>query len=183
MNNSEHLEQVAWKDIPGYEGLYQINKMGQVKNIRFGREMPLKPGLMRDYYGYRLSKNGKSRTERPNRLVLMAFARLPNENEQANHKNGDKLDNRLDNLEWVTPSENVIHSFEILGREKPVPPRYFGQNHPRSKITNKQAKEIYLAYKKGEGIASLARKYNIGETTVRHLVKGDTWKCLNMMNK
>ncbi|ADI23905.1 HNH endonuclease family protein [Enterococcus phage EFRM31] len=99
-----------WKDIKGYEGLYQVSNLGRVKSLKFGKERILKTGV--DRYGYisvNLYKNNKRKLCKVHRLVAQAF--IPNhENKpQVNHIDEDKTNNMVSNLEWVTAKENVNH--------------------------------------------------------------------------
>lgn len=97
----------VWKDIIGYEGLYQISNLGQVK--RDGRI--LKQNLDgRGYLGLALSKNGKAKTNRIHKLVAWHFVGGFNEGLQVNHIDGNKQNNKSTNLEWVTHKENAIHA-------------------------------------------------------------------------
>jgi hypothetical protein len=110
-----------WKDILRYEGLYRVSNQGRIQSIprivRKGRGGQceiggriLKNQLSKNGYYYAvLSKKGKVMKLKIHRLILEAFVGPPN-CLQCNHKNGVKTDNRLENLEWVTPSENAIHA-------------------------------------------------------------------------
>lgn len=96
------------KDIVGYEGLYQITSDGKVwslKNCKF-----LKPLLSgpkgKEYYYVCLSKNGVKKNHKIHRLVAEAFIPNPNNLPIVNHKDENKENNRIDNLEWVTSKEN-----------------------------------------------------------------------------
>ena len=107
-----------WKPIIGYEGLYEVSNFGRVRN----RVKAL--SLLKDSSGYlqiQLSKNNKPSGKKVHRLVLEAFIGSPSTpKHQCNHKNGNKQDNRLENLEWVSPKENMVHAWKTgLNRMTP----------------------------------------------------------------
>ena len=98
-----------WKDIEGYEGLYQVSNMGNVRSLNYNqtREIKvLKPSNNRGYKLVVLSKNGKSKTYQVHRLVALHFIPNPNSLSIINHKNEDKTNNCVDNLEWCTIQYN-----------------------------------------------------------------------------
>lgn len=101
-----------WKDIIGYENLYQVSSYGRIRNVRTNRI--LKPfNIARNKYaGIALIKDNKKTTARINRLVATAFIDNPENKPCVNHKDYDKHNNRVDNLEWVTYSENNIYSLK-----------------------------------------------------------------------
>lgn len=112
------------KDIPGYEGLYAVTNCGKVWSYG-GRNGTAKQGkflsLVSDKDGYKkvtLKKRGEQKTFRVSRLVLSAFKPANSRKLQVNHINGCRYDDRVDNLEWVTPSQNIKHSFEFLNRNQ-----------------------------------------------------------------
>jgi hypothetical protein len=107
----------AWKMIPSYED-YMISNLGRVSSKK-GNAIAhtlMSPTNMNGYKRIKLSKFGKSKTYLVHRLVLIAFIGIDETKSFANHKNGNRSDNRLDNLEWVTAKENVKHGFDVLGR-------------------------------------------------------------------
>ena len=97
-----------WKDIKGYEKRYQISDTGEVKSLL--SDKILKKTLRNGYYSVSLCLNGKSNTKNIHRLVAKTF--IPNNNNYSfvNHKNGKKLDNNMNNLEWCTPKQNTQHA-------------------------------------------------------------------------
>lgn len=104
-------EKEIWKDVGGYEGLYMVSNLGRVKSFHRKEEHILSPGF--DRYGYRqvgLSKDGKNKRSRIHRLVALAFIENPLNKSDVNHKDSDRSNNTLANLEWNTSSENSRHS-------------------------------------------------------------------------
>lgn len=101
------MNQENWKDIEGFNGKYQISKSGDVKNTE--TQKILTPILKNNYYYVSLYKNSKTKSFRINRLVLLYFS--PTDNHTKNicdHKDNNKLNNNIENLQWVTSSENSL---------------------------------------------------------------------------
>lgn len=110
MTIQSQLDQVlAWRDIAGYEGLYQVSEAGDVRKTTTGfiRKIETTP---RGYQRIYVSKNNKYKRLALHRVVALAF--LPQEpgKPEINHKDGNKANNHVSNLEWVTGKENVRHS-------------------------------------------------------------------------
>ena len=106
-----------WKDIIGYEGLYQVSNMGDIKSLRLYKDKILKTSLSTSGYTQIGLHNSTTKTCQVHRLVAIAFIDNQENKKWVNHKNGIKTDNRVINLEWATPSENHLHSFRELGRQ------------------------------------------------------------------
>lgn len=110
-----------WKDIKGYEGKYQVSNLGNVKSSwmwtgdkYIKREKILRNILYKNGYLYvSLSKDGKVKRFKVNRLVAEAFIDNPYNLPITNHKDGDKTNNCVSNLEWCTHSENLSHAYKI----------------------------------------------------------------------
>nr|DAG76872.1 MAG TPA: homing endonuclease [Caudoviricetes sp.] len=113
-------ENEIWKPLVGYETEYLISSYGRLKSIKHGKSIILKPHIntRNGYVYYLVSKNGKSKNSRAHRLVALTFIPTSNTKLQVNHKDGNKTNNRADNLEWCTQSENMIHAYK-MGLEKP----------------------------------------------------------------
>ena len=96
-----------WKSIPGYEGLYEVSDLGRVRSLKFGRAKLLKPGNHGDGYLYvQLRKDGIRKNTLVHRLVAKAFIPNPQNLETVNHKDEDKHNNNVLNLEWMTLADN-----------------------------------------------------------------------------
>lgn len=97
--------QEIWKDIPNYEGLYQISNLGRVKSIK--NNIIKKPSILKKgYLNMCLRKNGKAKYILIHRLVALAYIPNPNNFPCVNHKDCNPQNNRVDNLEWITYKEN-----------------------------------------------------------------------------
>lgn len=131
MIGGTYLSEV-WKDIKGYEGLYQISNLGRVKSLkRFNtnnantKDRILKPSLDRKgYLHVVLCKNNKRYNKTLHRLVAEAFIENPENKPQVNHIDEDKTNNRVSNLEWMTNKENRNHGTAIkrmcITNSKPI---------------------------------------------------------------
>ncbi len=105
-----------WKDIENYEGLYQVSTLGRIKSLA-GRPHIVKDRILNiwvgtHYYATCLSKNKKPKFYLVHRLMAVAFVENPYNKPHVNHKDGNKLNNSLDNLEWVTHKENIQHAVD-----------------------------------------------------------------------
>ena len=115
------MEEV-WKDVVGYEGLYQVSNHGKVKSLE--HFVPTKNGAVRNspskirincfdgnYYHVILYRQNKRKVALVHRLVAEAFIPNPNNLPQVNHKDGNKLNNNVTNLEWCSEQDNMLHAF------------------------------------------------------------------------
>lgn len=159
-----------WKDIPNYEGLYQASNLGRIKALpkiinngrSYGRlilsnEKIMKPRYDKDgYLHIGITKNKKQKIISVHRLIALAFIPNPLNKTQVNHINGIKDDNRIENLEWVTNSENQLHSIYILGNKPHGFKKYKPNENPRNipiimlDKNNNIIKEFYNSVEAGE---------------------------------
>lgn len=162
-----------WKPVVGFEGLYEVSSLGRIRSKR-GVKSPYE-----NRWGYlqiTLYKDGKPYPKKLHRIVAEAFLDNPSNKREVNHIDGDKLNNTLDNLEWVTSSENKIHA-QRLGLA-PKPPTKRGEENKCSKLTEDQVKQIRGEYRKGSreyGSPGLAKKYGVSHRTILYVVSGEYW--------
>lgn len=116
-----------WKDIEGYEGLYQVSNYGRIKSLNYNhtkQEKIITPvSNHRGYLKVTLSKNNVRKNKNIHKLVAIAFILNPNNYNIVNHIDGNKLNNKANNLEWCTAKENTAHAFKhnlMKPRGKPV---------------------------------------------------------------
>lgn len=171
-----------WKNIIGYEGLYQISSKGRVKRLagkclaRAGKfrsvsERILNPFPNKTRYNYlyvNLNSNGIKQF-RVHRLVAIHFIPNPDNLKEVNHIDGDKNNNTVENLEWCTNLENIRHSFKIgthIVRK--------GDDAPNSKLTKKEVEEIREKLKNRTG-RSVAKEYNMSEGMISLIKNKKYW--------
>jgi hypothetical protein len=109
------IQQEQWKAIADSNGEYHISNHGRVKSHKGGKERILKPGLSGRpgrYWAINICINGKNKMHYIHRLVALTFLSNPDNKPQVNHIDGNKLNNHIDNLEWVTASENLQHAWD-----------------------------------------------------------------------
>ena len=174
MNNVE-----VWKDIKGYEGLYQVSNLGRIKSIR--RNIIMK--VRKDKYGYYqlgLTKNKEQKTFKAHRLVAETF--IPNHNNlpEINHKDEDKTNNRVENLEWCTSQENHIHAYKVLHRKGPNTGRTGAKNwcsKPVAQLKDGIVIAVFCsATEAGKKTGSSGTKIGLVCNGKRKITNGFEWK-------
>jgi hypothetical protein len=155
--------------IKGFEN-YAVDDQGNIfslpkktrKGIRILKSIVGKNG----YPMLDLCKDGQIKRFLVHRLIAQTLLPNPNNKEQVNHINGNKLDNRLENLEWNTRSENQKHAIKIGLRSAK------GEKNSQCKITEQEVLYIRNSEEKG---SILAKKLNISQTTISQIRNGKTW--------
>lgn len=165
------------KAIKNYEGLYEVSDTGQIKALkktvnkgkchRSWEEHYLKFAV--DSNGYlrtNLAKNGHNHTVKVHRIVAEAFIENPSNKSEVNHKDGNKQNNRIENLERVTHSENLKHAYDKKLKVAN------GENNPARKLTYDEVKfirENYIPHHKNYGAVALAKKFNVHRKTISRI--------------
>lgn len=156
-----------FKEIQGFP-MYRVSNFGNIRN-KHGRL--LRPQLNHNKYpriGLYIDKN-TFRHLFVHRLVAEHFIPNPNNLPQVNHMDGIKTNNAVENLEWVTLSENMIHAYENGLSDQ-------GETHYRSALTNDQAKQIYDLAWSGHRPKDIAQKFGILATSVCNIKYKRSWK-------
>ena len=117
-----------WRDIPGYESFYQVSNLGNVRSIRFNKVRNMKSWDSHGYRAVELCINNNRYIVGVHQLVALAFIPNPGNKPEVNHKDRNRSNNNVENLEWVTQSENVAHAYR-----NGVKPRPTYQNQPFQK--------------------------------------------------
>lgn len=174
-----------FKSIVGFEK-YSACTNGHIYSNDYnhtGKTRVLKEQLNKNGYPYvRLVKLGKYYKKMVHRLVAETFISRTEENLQVNHKNGIKTDNRLENLEWCTCRENILHSYRVLGKKptdkmiKDFTIRSRGENNPKSKINYDIANKIRADRENGSFLKDLSSKYKLSVSQVSQICNGKFWK-------
>ncbi len=164
------MEEV-WKDIIGFEGVYQVSNLGRVKGLPYRKkgfiERDLPERIKNTYTNHKgylevsLSNNGHTKRCFVHRLVMKAFIENTENKPQVNHINGIKTDNRLENLEWITNLENQRHSYKT-GLDA-----YSKFNHNKSKIILDTNTGIFY-----KSITDAAKSVGVNKTTLACWLRG-----------
>lgn len=147
---------------------YQVSNYGRVKNISYkntGKEIianQFKAGS--GYKAVQLCEKGKAKIQLVHRLVAEYFLIRKEWQTDVNHKDGDKSNNHVDNLEWSTHSENIIHRNRILNKGQ-------GETHSRAKISNSQVIEIRELISKGIKNTEIAKIYKVTPQHIYNIKK------------
>jgi len=165
-----------WKTIPNFSR-YEASNFGRLRSLNYkrtGKVRILKPAMSKDGYmkTMLLDDSGRYKSWTVHLFVILAFIGEKPKGLEVNHRNGVKTDNRIENLEYVTRSENVLHSF-LHGLEKPLR----GEDNPTAKLTNEQVLEIrgFVRKQRENGIRyygrkKLAQKYGICESHLKDII-------------
>lgn len=177
-----NLPAEEWRAIPDWEDRYQVSNLGRVKRISFnapdrsGKIKPY-PELLkkkvphkRGYVTVNLSRDGKNRHVLVHRLVATAFHGQPGPDQVANHKDGDKTNNRASNLEWVTQAENMRHAVET-GLQRSAR----GEAAGNSKLNRHQVRHIRAHLAAGERVKTIAQRFGVSQRAIRSISTGRTW--------
>lgn len=168
---------MMWAKVIGFNGKYFISDSGLLASTSFRatgdvvtdlpeRPRVVRPALKKDgYYGMCLKDGRTSKNVYIHRLVASAFVPNPDNKPQVNHINGNKLDNRAENLEWVTPQENTVHAWKT-GLHGHI-------NRGLRKLSDDDVLEIRLS---DESQDVLAKRYGVCQSTISSIKRYKRYK-------
>ena len=163
-----------WRNVIGFDGHYQVSNFGRVKSFKWGVEKILKPNCSKDSYPrISLYQNGELKKVLVHVLVAKACIPNPNNLPVVNHIDNVRSNNRVENLEWVTYSENQKHAVRIGARKIPR-----GAKHPLSKLTQEEADEIrkvHISAHPEYGAKALAEKYDVTLRTIYRILHNKSY--------
>ncbi len=181
------MSKEKWKIIKGYEKAYEVSNLGRVRSFKGnGRKRSLTPKILRQTkngWGYPCVHlclrgiKGKNKYIRVHRLVAEYFLPPIKNKPHVNHKDGNKLNNHIGNLEWCTASENMLHSYDKGLRSTHM------DTHHMGKLTSHQVLRIRRIIKNHPGItkAKLARIFKVSPQAINHIVKGKNWRLTKIL--
>jgi len=176
------IDKEIWKDIVGYEGIYQISNLGRVKSLErfilrktniysYIRERILKQNLNNwGYFLVNLYKDKKSKSIKVHRFVGFNFIPNPSNLPQINHIDGIKTNNKVENLEWSNKSMNQIHAYKT----KLIKPTK-GEKNGKSKLTNNDVINIRKRANDQTRV-SLAIEYKVTQQNISAIIYRKIWK-------
>ena len=178
IKNLKNMQKEIWKDVPVCDNIIQASNLGRIRTIKrmiirsCGRKYTINAGIRalfinKGYYRFTIRYNSISNNYLAHRLVAMAFIPNPLMNPEVNHKDGNKLNNNIENLEWVTKSENIIHSFKILGRIPPNLNNKGGFNCLSKKVLQYSIDGVFI--KEYHGIRDASRITNIPHSNISNV--------------
>ena len=168
---------MGWLSVIGYEGAYEVNNIGEVRRIGKGRGVKTGGRVLKQtnhkqgYKAISLHLHNRCRTFLVHRLVGLTFLGPIPKGHEVNHKDGNKRNNRVENLEYVTRPYNMAHAV-IIGTLNNS-----GANNPSAKLTAEQVKEIRRQYQfgGGPGYKALAGEYGVTWEAIRNIIKRRVW--------
>lgn len=170
----------TWKDVVGYKGLYQVSNLGNVKSLsrvtNHGHKRQERILSLVNSSGYKyidLCECGIRKKEAVHRLVATAFIQNPNNKPEVNHKDLNRGNNFVGNLEWVTRSENSLHA-----SKNGALPDQWGENNPYSKLTTKEVRDIKNRIKEGQTVYYIHKKHypHLHQQTLYGIKSNKRWK-------
>jgi len=177
------MQTEIWKPVKGYESYYEVSNEGNIRTIERIIKLPTHQYLKkqklltqfkdnRGYFHVKLyNGNGKCKSLTTHRIVALTFLNNPKELIEVNHIDHNKHNNCLSNLEWITRSDNIKHSY--ICRD---PKTYKGSGNKNSKLIEEEVINIRKEYKNTKTTyKQLSNKYNVGITLIGYIINNKIW--------
>ena len=162
-----------WKVMPLFEGRYKVSDIGNVmhtkRNVLKSRFTDERGYLRTGFY-----QNGKTKIMTIHRCVALTFIPNPENKPEVNHKDGEKLNNHISNLEWVTTQENIAHAIRNGLFHDGSHSR--GELNIKSKLNKNKVLDIRAKHKLGVSAKDISKEYNICLSTTYRIITGKYWK-------
>lgn len=159
------------------DGFFRIDEQGQIWKrqalTRTGRRKDIQERIAdkKRADGYLYVIVGRRHFAMSHRIVWSYYnGEIPNGME-INHKDGKRSNNPPGNLESVTPGENGLHAYRVLGKKA-----MFGERNPKHKLKREQVADIHRRVRAGESQRSIAREFNVSHTAIRYIINGTNWR-------
>jgi hypothetical protein len=170
-----------WKPVPGYEDCYSISDLGRLARTATYGAKPKHcwkiraPALKNGYRSYHMCRDGIRKYQLAHVMVWRAFkGPIPN-NREVNHKDGNRNNSCLSNLELMTRSENAAHSFRALGRAKFNISQH-GSRNGSAKLTEKDIPEIFRLSALGMYQWQIAERFGVSQPAIGFVLRGKHWR-------
>lgn len=172
-----------WKPVAGYEGIYEVSNLGRVRSL--DREVANRWGTTRKVAGtirvisvkregycfVNLFRKQRGKPMYVHRLVAIAFIPNPEGLPQVNHLDGDKSNNRADNLEWCSGSENCFHAIR-----EGIYEHARGESSATAKLTEPEVSEIRRLWSAGMLQKDIAARFGVGRKAITKIVNRQRWR-------
>lgn len=182
MKQKKQVDLFEWVTIPMYNSFYQATANGEIRSVGryvnhnsggkcFKIGTVLKPSKNhKGYYMVHLSVNGIGGLKTVHRIIAETFIDNPNKYPQINHKNGIKTDNRVENLEWCTQSQNQKHAFKT-GLNKGSMLSRLGELNPKNLLSDNDVKNAIEFKNNGITTTEIAKIFNVSRRTITRKIK------------
>jgi NUMOD4 motif-containing protein/HNH endonuclease len=166
-----------WLPIEGFEGIYEVSDLGRVRRVFTRKATKYKAGHIltptRHRSGYRkvILSNAPAKSQRTmHAIVARAFLGPRPDGCDINHKNGNKTDNRADNLEYISRMGNIHHAMNVLGHSNA------GERHGQATLTKEKVVAIRSLRERGKTLSEIANQFGICFQTVSCIARRKSWK-------
>ena len=174
-DEEDELADEEWRDIPGYEGLYQVSNKGRVKSLERevnnnGGKRIIKEKILTQYINKRfnyatvmLTKDHEEKNKQVHRLVAEAFIDNPDNKPEVDHFDTNRLNNNVNNLEWTTRKENANNELTKMHKSIALKGRA-GYSHPQTEEAKEKIRQYHIGLKQSEETKRKLSEYHKGKS-------------------